>query len=669
MDSRASRRIIYFGTALLVAMLFSFIHTEAQITDTLKEVKIKGRKNKAKVANDERLNTYSPGQSVITIDSVTLEQYKFQSMANLLAQQVPVFVKSYGLNNVATLNFRGASAAQSQVYWNGIPLQNAALGIADVSLLPVSLMNNVNVVYGSSSALWGSGNVGGALLVENDLPEFDDSGSLTHSVSAVAASFAHFQFGLKSSLATKRLALSINAFGQSADNNFTYTGNAGAEQRMRNAQLQSGVGLVQAAYKVDDRNTIDARVWYQQYYREIPPALFESISLKNQRDESLRMMLGWNRKGNTTNTYAKLAYIRDYVWYRDTTVLVNSKNFTNQMYGEVGADHRFNEHHKLLLFAPVHISWIDRITAGDRYEQNRFALAAAYLYTGLNDKLNVSLNARGEVVNDNSYLLPGINASYAVNKYLSIRANVQRTYRVPTLNELYYNPGGNPNLKPEHGWNEDIGYSLTNGAYTIERTYMHDKNNTFMDMRKMRRLVVTHSMSIYNRVIDDWIMWFGGAIWTPHNIARVHSRGLQTENKLTYKVSKETKLHLSANGAYTLATTVASYLPGDGSIDKQIPYTPVYNGQGNIGATWKKLYVNYNHTYTGLRYITTDESFSLSSYTIGNLQLMYKMFLGDNQLQLTAQCNNIWNADYQVVNARPMPGINWLMGANFTFGQ
>ncbi|MCB9046676.1 MAG: TonB-dependent receptor [Chitinophagales bacterium] len=668
-DSKIVLNNHFIRTALLIAMLFSFAHVGAQVTDTLKEVKIRARKAKEKVANDERLNTYSPGQNIITIDSTMLEQYRFQSMANLLSQQVPVFVKSYGLNNVATLNFRGASAAQSQVYWNGIPLQNAALGIADVSLLPVALMNKVNVVYGSSSALWGSGNVGGALLVENDLPDYDDSGSFVHSVSAVAASYGHYQVGLKSALSTKRFVLSANIFGQTATNDFTYMDIAGKEQHMKNAQLQSGVGLIQAGYQLNDRSTLTGRVWYQQYYREIPPALFESVSLKNQRDESIRTMLEWKRTGEKTKTYAKLAYIRDFVWYRDTTVLVNSKNYTGQVYAEAGVDHRFNEHHKLLVFTPVYISWIEMITAGDRYTQNRFALAAAYLYTGLHDKLNVSVNGRGEAVNNISYLLPGVNAGYAVNRFLHVRANVQRTYRVPTLNELYYIPGGNPSLKPERGWNEDIGYTLSTGSYTLKREYLHDKNNSFVNARLQRKCVVTHSLSVYNRVINDWIAWFGGAIWTPHNIATVHSRGLQTENKLTYIVRKDLVLHMSVNGAYTLATTTSSYLPGDGSIGKQIPYTPLYNGQGNVGATWKRFYVNYNHTYTGLRYVTTDESFSVAAYTLGNLQLMYTLPLGDNQLQLTGQCNNIWNAKYQVVNARPMPGANWLVGANFTFGQ
>ena len=160
--------------ALFSMLLFSFneIIAQSKTDSTLREVKIH---SKHKISNDTRLNDYSPGQKVKTIDSATLQQYQMQSMANLLSQQVPVFVKSYGFNGLATLNFRGSSAAQSAVFWNGIPVQNAALGIADVSELPVSLMNRVNIVYGGSAALWGSGNVGGALLLENDAPVFDTS--------------------------------------------------------------------------------------------------------------------------------------------------------------------------------------------------------------------------------------------------------------------------------------------------------------------------------------------------------------------------------------------------------------------------------------------------------------------------------------------------------------
>lgn len=628
--------------ALLTVMLFSFADGFAQVSDTLKEVKIKARRDK-KVSTDERVNTYAPGQTIVTIDSVTLEQYKYQSMANLLSQQVPVFVKSYGLNNIATLNFRGSSAAQSQVYWNGIPIQNAALGISDVSLLPVSLMNNVNVVYGSSSALWGSGNVGGALLVENNLPEYNNDAAYSQSVSAVAASFGHYRFGVKSQLTDKKFSLGLQVHGETAQNDFRYE-KSGESLSMTNAALHSGVGLLQARYHVNDKNIVSAKIWYQQYYREVPPALFESLSVKNQRDESLRTLLQWDRKTNKSNQYLKVSYIRDMMLYQDSVVSLDTKNIVNQSYVEAGLNYRFNAHHKLLLFAPVQISWIDRVSLNDTKSQNRAALAGAYLLTTLNYKLNVSFNLRGEVINDLSVLLPGINASYRITDWLKLKGNVQRTYRVPTLNELYYQPGGNARLEPEDGWAEDVGYEV--------------------DVRG--KLSVKHSLSFYNRVIDNWILWYGGAIWTPHNVVTVHSRGLQTENRLEYKLKSAT-LRLGVNAGYTLATTTSSYLPNDGSIGKQIPYTPRLNAQLNAGLIYKRFYINYNYTFTGLRYITSDESYSLSAYHISNVQLMYTASFGENQLQIMVQCNNILNTDYQVVNARPMPGINWLTGVSWLF--
>ncbi len=64
--------------AVLIVLLLSFSVSKGQLVDTLKDVKIKGRK-KVLVSNDERINTYSPGQKIVSFDSITLKQYQFQS--------------------------------------------------------------------------------------------------------------------------------------------------------------------------------------------------------------------------------------------------------------------------------------------------------------------------------------------------------------------------------------------------------------------------------------------------------------------------------------------------------------------------------------------------------------------------------------------------------------
>jgi len=627
----------------LLAALLSFSGALGQSTnDTLREVRVKGHKKKNQSA-DERINTYAPGQKITSIDSVTLQQYQFQSVANLLSQQTPVFIKSYGINALATLSFRGASAAQSQVYWNGVPLQNAALGMSDVSLLPVSLLQRVQVVYGSSAAMWGSGNVGGALVVENEQPYFDTNAKFNHAVSAVAGSFSQYQLGARTSFTSRKWFAAVNIFGQSAQNNFSYN-DAGADKRMANAQLSSGSGLLQIGYKPNEQNTVAVTAWYQQYYREIPRALFEAQSLKNQRDESLRLLATWQRTGRVVAS-AKLSFIRDAMHYRDTLALLNTRNNVNQVYADAVFNYNAGNSHKLMLMLPVSVAWVDSGVVRNTYAQSRYAVAFNYLFTGIRN-LQTSVSLRGEVVDDNSYVLPGINAAYALTDWLALKANLQRTYRVPTLNELYYNPGGNRNLQPEKGWSLDGGYAVNTAA--------------------KKKIVLHHELSVFNRVIDNWILWFGGAIWTPHNIATVYSRGVETDNKLIITTGR-VKWHISINTAYTLSTTIASNIAGDGSIGKQIPYAPRYNGQGNIGFSYRSIYLNYNHTYTGYRFLTVDESQWLMPYNTGNVQLLYTMPFSHYQLQFTGQCNNVFNRGYSVVNARPMPGINWLMGIRLMF--
>jgi vitamin B12 transporter len=632
--------MILIRIAWPLVMLFSFVSlARAQvITDTLEEVNIRNRKKQV-ATQDERVRNFSPGQKVQTIDSFTLQQYQMQSVANVLAQQTPVFIKSYGLNGLATLNFRGSSAAQSQVYWNGVPIQNAALGIADVSLLPVSIINKMHIVYGGSAALWGSGNVGGALLLETDQPSFDSLRTVRNSLAIGAGSFGQYQLGGKMAVSNRRWSLSTTVFAQQAENNFKYIDNYGEEKETENSRLKGVAVLPQLVYRPTDHDVLKITAWYQKYYREIPAALFEQSSAKKREDEAVRLLLDWKRKQRQGLVYARTAFLTDRMQYEDSAALQFSNNISYQYFLEGGIKRSFAQRHQLLLFVPAQVSWMN--TNEGRKDQHKFAVAAAYTYTDLRERLQASINIRGEMINQQGVVLPGISTSYYLTPGVKLRANVQRTYRAPSLNELYYEPGGNKDLKPEQGWSEDVGYRV--------------------ESKIGKRVGVVHDVSAFNRVIDDWILWLGGGIWTPHNIASVHSRGIETENLVLAEIGS-LRLQLGINAAYVLATTEASYIPNDGSIGKQIPYTPRYNGQVNIGLYYRSIYVNYNHGYTGYRYVNVDESELIPAYTTSNVQLSYSLKLRARNILFTGQVNNLFNEHYQVVRGRPMPGINWAAG-------
>lgn len=630
------------GILLLILLSFPFISLSQTQRDTLKEVKVKGRHN---VSSDVKVNEFSPGQKVQSLDSALLSHYQGQSLATLLAQQAQVFVKSYGFNGLATLSFRGASAAQSSVLWNGVPIQNAALGLADVSLLPVLFNSKVNVVYGGSAALWGSGNVGGALMLENDAPVFSNHHKKLD-ISGGVGSFRQYSGGLKASYSWSKWFMATNVFIQTAKNDFPYTNEAGKQVNMANDHLDSKAAQLVIAHRFNENNIASITGWWQQYEREIPPALFEPVSNKKQNDASLRILADWYRKKNASVWYAKMALMQDEVKYQDDAVLLSTDNKVYSYYEEVGWKQSFKDKGQIIVFVPIHAAWLNQ--ADGNKVQDKEALAGAASRKFFGDKLNVSLNARAESIHNYKpgvesrelVLLPGGNASYQLFSWCLLRANVQKTYRTPTLNELYYFPGGNTSLKPEHGWSEDAGYKVN---------------------LKVGRLLVHHDLSVFNREINDWILWLGGAIWTPHNIAQVHSRGVETENTLIWPIGKW-KFHMGINTSYILSTTETSYIYNDGSIGKQIPYTPRYNGQANIGFEYRQVSFNYNQTYTGYRFLTNDESEYILPYQTGNIQAAVNTKLKNRAIQFSLQCNNIWNNQYQIVSNRPMPGINWLAG-------
>jgi len=660
------KTIVETVCAILVFVLLLPSKAQAQtLSDTLNEVRISDVKLKDTTIDVRQ--QFAAGQQLQQIDKTYKDLYKMQSVAQLLAQQTPVFIKSYGINGLATLTFRGASAAQSAVLWNGVPILNPALGVADVSLLNSGLFDNLALQYGGSAALFGSGNVGGALALGNNDATFTQSKDAA--ITLGAGSFGRKDFAAKASYQNRRWRVAFRSFYQQANNDFDYLNTIGIKQKISNAQLNAAGALLSVDYKFKNESKnehiIGAQLWMQRYRREIPPALFEQGSEKLQTDASIRSLVSWHRKINRNYFYAKASYNREYLRYQYVVVLPDNSNTVGQYYQEIGWRHTLNKtvdeeaawlnSHQFLVFSPLQYAVASGENISNTEYQFRPAIVAAYNIQAFKNKLSANISGRQEWVNSVAApILPGLGAGYKLlqerkdaNHFtLQLRANVQRTYRIPALNELYYFPGGNKNLKPEQGWSQDAGYQ-----------FIFQKKHQDSDISVFE---ITHDVSVFNRNIQDWIYWMGGAIWTPYNIAKVHSRGMETDNKLSLQVANF-RFHIGAKVAYVLSTTEDSYLPGDGSKGKQIPYTPRYNGQGNIGCSSGKLFLNYNHTYTGYRFTTIDESQFIMPYQTGNLQAMYTLQKQQYAISISAQLQNIWNQRYEVVNARPMPGRNFLL--------
>ena len=343
----------------------------------------------------------------------------------------------------------------------------------------------------------------------------------------------------------------------------------------------------------------------------------------------------------------KLAYLADDFHYADSSIKLKSQAISQQAFFYYTGSRQIHPNHRLLLLLPGQLSWMRDQRTAEMHYQSRLALATAWNWTPLQQKLETAVSLRGEFINRNFILLPGLNAAFHLRKNLTLKANIQKTYRAPTLNELYYNPGGNPDLKAESGWHADAGYAL-----------------------KVRRKSFTFSqeLSLYARDINNWIIWYGGAIWTPHNIATVRSLGAELSNSIAYNTG-DWQLRANANIAYTKATTQKSVVQNDGSIGSQIPYVPELTVQGGAGLSWRRFSVDYSHTFTSLRYITSDESEWTDAYHLGNFRLAYSAKISGRVLEIFGSVGNGYNSEYAVIAYRPMPGRNFQGGVVVRFSN
>ena len=70
---------------------------------------------------------------------------------------------------VSSPSFRGTTAQQTAVVWNGININSQLLGQTDFNTVSTRGYNSIAVKAGGGSVVYGSGAIGGTIHLNNDL--------------------------------------------------------------------------------------------------------------------------------------------------------------------------------------------------------------------------------------------------------------------------------------------------------------------------------------------------------------------------------------------------------------------------------------------------------------------------------------------------------------------
>lgn len=638
---RNKRFICCLNFLFKLVLLFCFFMPKkyfGQDTISLKVVEV----------STSKLTISQIGKKVETIDSTVQQQYKFNSVADVLSANSSIFIKSYGPAGLSTTAFRGGNASQTAVLWNGFNLQNAMLGQADLSLMPSILFENIEVEYGGSSALWGSGSVGGSIHLNNK--------TLFNQGLHTAANFGTGSYGLKNVstnilVSKQRFISSTKAYISGSENNFMYKDTVDKENPNKHQQNGNYVfkGFMQELkFLINTKQILSLNAWINANQRHLPS--YNSITDKKmfQTDDALRLSANWNFVSNGFKSTVKAGVFSDKINYSDSIASIFSKSKVQTLIVE--NDNYVTWHKKQQLNFGFNATSSKAST--NNYESTKTLSKVAFLlgnkFTFLNNKLIAYVSARAEYFSVGTLPLTGnISFNYLILKNVSWMGNVAKVYRQPTLNELYWQPGGNLSLKPEQG-------------YTYETSVNYKK--------QIKRISFFISGALFSRKIDNWILWIPGNNGNPSpiNIQQVWSRGGETNWKINYQ-KKKLRFGVGIMTSYILSTIQSSNQENNATVGKQLIYTPRYSVNGNILLGYAKSTIIFFHQYVGYRFTTSDNSEWLNPYHISSLRFNYTVDAKKINFVLFSACNNLFNYNYSILAGRPMPLRNFELGLTIQY--
>lgn len=618
------------------------------------------------------------------IDSAVLKENVSLSMADVLAFNSSIFVKSYGRATLSTVSFRGTSPSHTQVTWNGMKINSPMLGMTDFSMIPSYFIDDASLLHGTSSVNETGGGLGGAVRLSTKPAQADGFG--LQYVQGVG-SFKTFDEFLRLTYGDDHWQLSTRAVYSSSPNDYKYRNRDKKEniyddemniigsyyptERNRSGSYKDLHLLQEIYYNTGRGDRFGLNAWYINSNRELQMLTTDygdAADFDNrQREHTFRGVLSWDHLRSDWKLATKAGYIYTWMAYdyeRDPgngimQTMTRSRSRINTFYGQADGEYYLDKwlftasltaHQHMVESRDKNIILQQGNKAVVGYDTNRMELSSSLSAKWRpSDRVGVSAVLREELFGDTfSPLIPALFVDGVISQRGNImaKASLSRNYRFPTLNDLYFLPGGNPDLKPERGWTYDAGLSFAvgrDGVYSL-----------------------SGSASWFDSYISDWILWLPTTkgFFSPRNVKDVHAYGVELQSSLEVALSPSMQLTLDGTYSWTPSINEGEPMsPADKSVGKQLPYVPEHTATLTGRLTWRSWSLLYKWNYYSKRYTMSSNDLSLSgtlpTYFMNNVTLEKGLSFAWADLSLKLAINNLFDEEYLSVLSRPMPGINF----------
>ncbi len=601
---------------------------------------------------------YRRFQAGVTIQSILpeqIQQSQAEGLDKLLSRYAPVYIKS-DASGISSIRVRGTSANHTTVNYGGININSLSLGSSNFSNIPVYLFDGFDLQYGSSSAVNGSGAIGGAIYLGLQ-SNWTDGQRVKATISEGA--FGEQLYGAKVFVGNGKFESVTRAYYYRMRNDFPFR-YKGELYDQQNASL-AHYGLIQELnYKLDELQWIKTSVWIEHDWREQAWTMGEHETQTGGQgimvDDATRFWSEYVNKHGKIHFKSGLGFVHD---GQLTNENGEQRISTNRWLAELEANQDVNTQFaykfglKYKYISPDVYAYSSQAIS---YEQR----ADIYLMASYSawNRLKLTLNLRQQFVTSyQAPFTPTFGAEYQFvnsNKHLfTLMGNVAHSYRIPTFNDRFWGDQGNPDLKPEQGMNYELAL-----AY-------HYKGRVFSSENKL---------ATYYMDIDDWIEWRpqGSGTYYPENRTNVLSKGVELSTNSELKVGL---CVLTAILNYNYSPTEITEDDLTNRIGKELLYTPKHNGNAYFSLQYRLWNIYLSESYTGNRMTDYSGNYQnpdgniLPAFALTDIGLYRKVQLNKHSFSLMFAANNVFNKAYinQVGYAMPGRSFRFTLSSDLNF--
>ena len=579
------------------------------------------------IVADTKLKDFSNTQQTTTITDSVIDKSR-PSLTHLLNTNTTIYFKENGLGMVSSPSFRGTTAQQTAVVWNGININSQLNGQTDFNTINPTVFDQLTVRSGGGSVLYGSGAIGGTIHLTNSL---NYKRGFRNSITIDYGSFDTYGITYNGEASFNKFSTKIAINRSGSENDFDYVQKEGKNLNGNyyNTSLNTTIG-----YKINKANTLTLYNYVFDGKRHFS-LIFPSEIPTKYNDFNTRNLLEWKSEYNRFTSKLKLAYLTESYKYFPN---IEKSGFSTANVETLTAkyDAGFDISETMQINGVVDVTQNKGEGTNIQQETRNITAFNLLLKHTVSNRFLYEITARKEITNTyESPLLYSVGASFKATDFYTLKINTSKNFRIPTFNDLYWQGSGNPNLKPETSYQAEIGnhFSFKNGKLGV---------------------------TAYYNALQDMIRWLpNGSAWMPVNTDKVKIYGLESQLGYNHSIAKH---NFSVNATY--AYTVSK----NDKTDKQLTYVPYHKGTATLGYAINRLSAYYQFLYVGEVFTNTDNDskYNVDAYNLSTVGMDYT-FGNINNYTIGFTIRNVLNTAYESVASRAMPGRNYNVHINLNF--